>query len=141
MAPNTGGHAQQVTHELDDAEIRSAAHQRQRNDRLTRPCLGDLHLEHDVIVIGGGRREGVIRCDAGFVRLLVDELAAHSMPVRQIADRRRSRQRLNGQVATITLRQPRCCASASIHLAPPLKTSGGTIRSGNVNPASRVTRI
>jgi len=51
----------------------------------------------------------------GYVRLLVDELAAHAMPGRQIADCRRSRQRLNGQVLTITLGQPRCRANVSIH--------------------------
>jgi len=70
---------------------------------------------------GGGRphmgegQEGVVQRRMGYVRLLVDELAAHAMPGRQIADCRRSRQRLNGQVLTITLGQPRCRASVSIH--------------------------
>ena len=35
------GYAQQVTHELDNAEIRTPAHQRQRDDHLAQPSLGD----------------------------------------------------------------------------------------------------
>jgi hypothetical protein len=45
-------------------------------------------------------------------------------PGEKFADRLRSRQRLNGQARTVALRQLRCCASTSIHLAPHLKTSG-----------------
>jgi hypothetical protein len=71
-----------------------------------------------------GRREGVVEHSASFVRLLVDELAAHPMPGREVADRLRSRQRLNGQVLTVTPEQTRRCANTSIHLAPHLKTSG-----------------
>src|SRR5213080_1078815 len=41
------------------------------------------------------------------VGLLIDELAADPVPSRQIADRRRSRQRLNRQVLAVTLRQQR----------------------------------
>jgi hypothetical protein len=50
------------------------------------------------------------------VRLLADEFAAHPVPGRQIADRRRSRQRLNGKILTVTPCQYRRCANASIHL-------------------------
>ncbi|MEA2731778.1 MAG: hypothetical protein QOF70_6253, partial [Acetobacteraceae bacterium] len=39
----------------------------------------------------------------------------------QIADRRRSRQRLNGQVLAVIPWHRRCCPDASIHLAPRLK--------------------
>ena len=70
---------------------------------------------------GVARQENVIQRRTGLVRLLVDELAAHAVPGRQIADRRRSRQRLNGQVLAVTPRQHRRCANASIHLAPHLK--------------------
>jgi TetR/AcrR family transcriptional regulator, transcriptional repressor for nem operon len=48
--------------------------------------------------------------------LLVDEPAAHPVPNSQIADRLRSRQYLDGQVLTVTLRQPRCRTNTSIHL-------------------------
>jgi hypothetical protein len=50
--------------------------------------------------------------------LLGDELAADPVPSRQIADRCRSRQRLNGQVPPVSFRQQRRGANASIHLAP-----------------------
>jgi hypothetical protein len=43
------------------------------------------------------------------------------MPGRQIADRRRSRQRLNGQVLAVATWHHRCRPDASIHLAPQLK--------------------
>ncbi len=63
--------------------------------------------------------------DKRAVGLLVDELAADPVPNRQIADRCRSRQRLNGQVPAVTLRQQRRRANASIHFAPTnLKKSG-----------------
>src|SRR3954471_17840424 len=55
--------------------------------------------------------------------LLVDELAAHAMSNRQIADCRRSCQHLDGQVLAVILRQHHRCADASSHMAPPLKTS------------------
>jgi len=44
------GQAQQVTHELDDAAIRAAADQRQPDDHLVQPGLGDRHLEQHLIV-------------------------------------------------------------------------------------------
>jgi hypothetical protein len=44
------GYAQQVAHEFNNAEIRAAAHQRQRDDHLTQPSLGDRYLEQDMIV-------------------------------------------------------------------------------------------
>src|ERR1700730_11830354 len=47
---------------------------------------------------------------------MVEELATHALSSRQIADRRRSRQRLNGQVLTVTLRQHRRCANALSHI-------------------------
>jgi hypothetical protein len=37
--------AQHVTHEFDNAEIRTAAHQCQCDDHLAQPSLGDLYLE------------------------------------------------------------------------------------------------
>jgi hypothetical protein len=37
--------AQQVAHEFDNAELRTAAHQRQCDDHLAHPSLGDLYLE------------------------------------------------------------------------------------------------
>ena len=78
------------------------------------PC--DRQLEQHLVfqLSRRGRQEGVVQRRMGFVRLLVDELAAHAMPSRQIADCRRSRQRLNGQVLTITLGQPRCRSNVSI---------------------------
>ena len=90
MIPQCLDSPQQVTHELDDAEIRAAAHQRQRDDRLAQPSLGDLHLKQHLIV-RSNRREGIIQSDAGLVRLLIDELAAHPVPGRQVADWRRPR--------------------------------------------------
>jgi len=122
-AAQADGHTQQVAQELDDAAIRAAAGQRQPNNHLVQPCLGDRQLEQHLMV-GRGRREGVVQYRAGLVRLLVDELAAHPVPGSQIADRPRTGQRLNGQVLTVLLRQPRRCANMSIHLAPHLKTSG-----------------
>src|SRR6202041_529261 len=58
----------------------------------------------------------LIQRRTGLVRLLVDELATHAVSDRQIADRRRSRQRLNGQVLTVTLRQHHRCANALSHI-------------------------
>ena len=65
-----------------------------------------------------GRREGIVQCRASLVRLLVDEFAAYPMPGRQVADRLRLCQGLNGQVLAVTLGQPRRCANASIHTCP-----------------------
>ena len=54
--------------------------------------------------------------------LLVDELAADPVPDGQVADRLRAGQRLNGQVLTVTLGQPRCCANTlDPYFAPQLK--------------------
>jgi hypothetical protein len=117
------GCAQHITHEFDNAEIRAAARQRQRDDHLTQPSLGDRYLEQDFIVRAGGD-ESVIQRATSLVRLLIDEFAAHPVPRRQIADRGRSRQRLNSQFLAVTFRQSRRRANASIHLAPPLKKSG-----------------
>ncbi len=117
------GCTQQLAHELDDAETRAAAHQRQRDDHLTQPSLGEQYLEQDCIVRAGGD-ESVIQGATRLVCLLIDELAAYPVPGGQIADRRRSRQRLNRQVLAVILRQLRRYANASIHLAPPLKKSG-----------------
>jgi len=49
------------------------------------------------------------------VRLLVEELAAHSMLRSQVADRLRSCQHLNGQVSTVTLGQPCCCTNTLVY--------------------------
>src|SRR5208282_540242 len=68
--------------------------------------------------------ESVIQGETRLVRLLVDEFAAHPVPGGQIADCRRPRQRLNGQVLAVTLRQHRRHPNALIHLAPPEKKSG-----------------
>src|SRR4051794_6351945 len=111
------GDAQQVTQELHDAAIRTTADQRQPDDHLAQPCLGDRQFEHHLIV-RSGRQESVIQRRARLVSLLVDELAADPVPSRQIADRCRSRQRLNGQVPPVSFRQQRRGANASIHLAP-----------------------
>jgi hypothetical protein len=85
-AAHTDRDAQQVAQEFNDAATRAAANQRQRDDHLAHPGLGDRQLEQNFIV---RRRqpESVVQRDAGLVRLLVDELAAHPMLVRQIADR------------------------------------------------------
>jgi len=120
---DTDGQTQQVTQELDDAAIRAVADQRQPDDHLAQPCLGDRQLEQHLMV-GRRRREGVVQYRAGLVRLLVDELTAHPVPGGQIADRPRTGQGLDGQVLTLALRQHRRCANTSIHLAPHLKTSG-----------------
>jgi hypothetical protein len=66
-------------------------------------------------------RRRIIQRVTRLVRLLVDKFAAHPVPGRQIADRRRSRQRLNGQVLAVIPWYRRCCPDASIHLAPRLK--------------------
>jgi len=79
-------HAQQVAQELEDAAIRAAADQRQRDDHLAQPRLGHRQLEQH-FAVRHGRREGIVEHSASFVRLLVDELAAHSVPGRQAADR------------------------------------------------------
>jgi hypothetical protein len=52
------GCAQQVAHEFDNAEIRTAAHLRQRDDHLTQPSFGERYLEQDFIVAGGGDESG-----------------------------------------------------------------------------------
>jgi hypothetical protein len=78
------------THEFDNAEIRAAAHQRQRDDHLTQPSLGDRYLEQDFI-LRSGADESVIQRETSLVSLLVNKFAAHPVPRRQIADRRRSR--------------------------------------------------
>jgi hypothetical protein len=99
---NTDRYAQQVTQELNDAAIRAVADQRQADDHLAQPGLGDRQREQHLLV-RRGREERIIQRGAGFVHLLVDELAARPMSVRQIADRRRSRQCLNGQILPVCL--------------------------------------
>jgi len=113
-AAHADGHAQQVAQELDDAAIRAAANQRQPDDHLAQPGLGHRQLEQHLNV-RRGRREGVIQCGAGLVRLLVDELAADPVPGSQVADRLQTGQRLNGQVLAVALGQPRRCAITSVH--------------------------
>jgi hypothetical protein len=111
---NADGHTQQIAQELDNAAIRAVADQRQPDDHLAQPGPGDRQLKQHRIV-PCGRRESVIQRRLGFVGLLIDELAAHPVPDRQIADCRRPRQRQNRQVLTLTLGQPRGPANASIH--------------------------
>jgi hypothetical protein len=89
---DTDGYARQVTHELNDAAIRAAADQRQRDNHLAQPCLGDHQLEQH-FVFRRGRQESVIQCDAGLVLPRVDEFTAYPVPGCQIADCFRSRQR------------------------------------------------
>src|SRR5882757_4329316 len=55
-------------------------------------------------------------------------LAAHAEPRGQIADRFRSRHRLNGQFLTFTLRQLRRRASESIHACTTTKKMGAHYR-------------
>jgi hypothetical protein len=64
-----------------------------RDDHLAQPSLGDLYLEQHLIVRGSGD-ESIIQRETRLVRLLVNEFAAHPVPAGQIADCRRSRQRL-----------------------------------------------
>jgi hypothetical protein len=61
---------------FDNAATRAAAYQRQRNDHLAQPALGDHQLEPHPIFLRRGL-EGVIQCDASLVRSPVDELVAH----------------------------------------------------------------
>ena len=113
-AVHTHRYAQQVTQKFHDATTRAATNQRQRDDHLAQPRLGDHQLEQHLIV-RRRRRESVVQRDAGLVRLLVDELAAHPMLGRQIANRLRSRQRPNGQIPTVSRWQPRRHPNTSIH--------------------------
>jgi hypothetical protein len=109
------GNAQQVTQELDDAAIRTVAHQRQRDDHLTQPCFGDGELEKHA-VFWGHRRERIIQRDTGLVRLLMDKLAAYLVPGGQLANGLRSGQRLNCQILALTPRQLRRRANELIHV-------------------------
>src|SRR5208337_2882741 len=117
------GYAQQVTQELDDAAIRAAAHQRQRDDHLAQPCFGDCELEKHAIFRRLGR-EGVIQRDTSLVRLLVDKLAAYLVPASQLTDGLRPGQRENGQILALTLRQLRRRATALIHVHTTNEKSG-----------------
>jgi hypothetical protein len=60
--------AQQVTDEFYDAATRAAADQRQRDNHLAQPALGDHQLEQH-LVFRCRRPESAIQCDAGLVRL------------------------------------------------------------------------
>jgi len=110
--------AQHVTHELENAEIRTAAHQRQRDDHLAQPSLGDLYLEQHRVVRGGGD-ESVIQSATRLVLLRINEFTAHPVLEGQIADRLRSCQRQDSQLLTVTLRQPRRHANIPIHARAP----------------------
>ncbi len=70
-AADADGDAQQVTQELDDAAIGTAADQRQGDADLAQPGLAHRQLEQHRAVRRGGR-EGVIECCASLGRLLVD---------------------------------------------------------------------
>src|SRR3954462_11914199 len=71
-------------------------------------------LEH--LLVGRRRREALIQHRAGFVRLLVDELAAHPVPGGQVADRLGTGQGLDGEVLAVALGQwPDCGANTSVH--------------------------
>ena len=117
------GHAQQVAQELDNAATRTVADQRQPDDHLAQPDPGDRQLKQNRIV-PCGRRESVIQRCLGLMGLLVDELAAHPVPGCQVADRRRSRQRQNSQVLTLTLGQPCGNTNTLIHSCTPTEKSG-----------------
>src|ERR1700678_2314330 len=109
------GHAQQIAQEFHDTAIRAAADQRQRDDHLAQPSLADGQVEQHV-VSRRVRYENLIQCRTGLARLLADELATHAVLDRQITDRRRSCQRLNAQVLTVSRRQRRRRAIASSHI-------------------------
>jgi len=83
---HTARHAEQVAHELHHAAIRAPASQRQRECRLAQPRLGNRQMEQH-FVIRRRRGEDVIQREVGFVRLAVDELAAHVEMIGQCADR------------------------------------------------------
>jgi len=102
------------THEFDDAEIGAPADQRQGDGHLAQPGLGDRQREQHII-FRRDRNESVIQRDTGFARLLVDELPAHPVLGSQIGDRHRARQRLNGEIQTVTFRQHRGCATTHNH--------------------------
>ena len=89
---DTDGHTQQIAQDLDNAAIRAVADQRQPDDHLAQPGPGDRQLEQHCIV-PYGRCESVIQRRTRLMGLLIDELAAHAVPDRQVADRRRSCQR------------------------------------------------
>ena len=109
-------HAQQVTQELNDAAVRTAADQRECNDDLAQPPAGDLQLEQHLLAgVRRVDRKRFVQRSAGLALLLVDELAAHAVLGGQFRDRFRARQRPNGQVKTFALRQPRCRTPGSIH--------------------------
>ena len=84
------------------------------------PRLGHRQLKQHPVV-PRGRHEGVVSCHDSLVRLLVDELAADTVPGGQVADRLRTGQRLNDQGLAVASGQSRRCASTLIQLAPPPK--------------------
>lgn len=96
-------HAQQVAHQCHDAAVRAVSDQ--GNGQLKQYC-----------VIRCTRKENLGQGGAGFVRLLVDELAADVVSGGQVGDRCRPRQRLNGHTNSIGIRQPGCRASGWIHV-------------------------
>jgi hypothetical protein len=75
-------------------------------------------LQHRIV--RGSGDESVIQRETGLARLLVNELTAHPVPGRQIANRCRSRQHLNGQALAVTPWHRRRRRNASIHLVSPL---------------------
>jgi hypothetical protein len=67
-AADADGYAQQVAHELDDAAIRAAADQHQRDDELAQPGLGHRQLEQRLLAVRRGGREGLVERLASLVR-------------------------------------------------------------------------
>jgi hypothetical protein len=93
-------------------------------DRGNEPKYGPEHgqrIPAFLDIVRGGVAEHAIQSVTRLVRLLVDKFAARPVPSRQIADRHRSRQRLNRHVLAVIPWHRRCRPDASIHLAPRLK--------------------
>jgi hypothetical protein len=119
--------AHYVTHEFDNAEIRTAAHQCQCDDHLAQPSLGDRYLEQYRIVRGGGE-ESVIQSVTRLVHLDAGWWPEGSgrSGVGAIGD---------GQRFVCSARR-RCRPDASIHLTPTEKSQGVTFRSRPRQPRS-----
>src|SRR5208282_4482710 len=83
---NGHGDMEEIAAKFMDAAIGTVADEGQAEDGLLEPILGYGRME-EYLVIGDGRREGVVQGGLSTVALLIDKLSADACVASQAGDR------------------------------------------------------
>jgi hypothetical protein len=79
------GVVEEALEEFFDAAVGTVTEEQEAEGELVEPGLGDREVEEDRVVVGR-RLEGVLESVLSLVALLIDELAADSVFVGEVAD-------------------------------------------------------